>query len=140
MSKGVIVQKLCVISGDINQLILFVCAFYAFEYLLFYNHHNHESNLTIIPSAMKTYQGNLLGGALFALVQFRALHSTTSNFPSCLFPSIVDDIHIISPFSIVSSAYEHFQTELHAIGLSIHPSKCVTWSSSSLPSNVNTPS
>jgi hypothetical protein len=25
-----------------------------------------------------------------------------------LFPSIVDDIHIIGPFSIVSFAYEHF--------------------------------
>jgi hypothetical protein len=122
MSKRVIIQKLCVISGDINQLILFVRAFYAFEYLLFYNHRNHESNLIIIPSAMKTYQGNPWGGggALFALFQFRALHSTISNFPSRLFPSIANDIHIISLLSIVSSAYEHFQTEFHVIGLSIH--------------------
>jgi len=60
-----------------------------------------------------------LGGALFALAHFKGLRFTTSHFPSCLFPSIIDNIHIIGPLSIVSSAYEHFQIELHAIGLSI---------------------
>ncbi len=58
-------------------------------------------------------------GALFTLAHFKALRSTTSHFPSCLFPSIVDDTHIIGPLSIVSSAYEHFQTKFHPIGLSI---------------------
>ncbi len=66
MSKGVIFQKLCTISEDIMQLIPFVHAFYAFESPMFYNHCNHEGDVTIIPFAMGTHQGDPLGGALFA--------------------------------------------------------------------------
>jgi hypothetical protein len=90
------------------QFIPFVLAFYAFEFPLFYSHHNHEGDFIIIPSTMGTRQGDPLGRALFTLTHFRALRSTTSHFPSCLFPSIVNDIHIISPPSVVSFAYEHF--------------------------------
>jgi hypothetical protein len=68
---------------------------------------------------MGIHQGELLGGALFVLAHFRALRSTINHFPSCLFPSIVDDIHIIDPLSIVSSTYEHFQIELRAMSLYI---------------------
>jgi hypothetical protein len=46
MSKGVIFQKLCEAGGDIIQCIPFV---YAFEYSLFYNHYNHDGDVTIIP-------------------------------------------------------------------------------------------
>jgi hypothetical protein len=78
-----------------------LCLFYAFEFPLFYNHHKHEGDVTFIPFAMGTHQGDLLGRALFALAHFKALCSITSHFPSCLFPSIVDDIHIIGPPSII---------------------------------------
>jgi hypothetical protein len=44
------------------------------------------------------------------------------------------------PPSIVSSAYEHFQIELCVICFSIQPKKCVTWSSSGLLLDFNTPS
>jgi hypothetical protein len=100
MLRGVIFQKLRATNGDIIQLIRFVRAFYAFEYIMFYSHHNHEGDVIVIPSTMGTHQGDLGGrggGALFVLTHFRALHFTTSHFPSCLFPSIVDDIHIIGP-------------------------------------------
>jgi hypothetical protein len=36
------------------QRIPFVHAFYAFEFLLFYSHCNHEGNVTVIPIAMGT--------------------------------------------------------------------------------------
>jgi hypothetical protein len=42
MLEGVIFQKLHATSGDIIQFISFVHAFYAFEFLLFYNHYIHE--------------------------------------------------------------------------------------------------
>jgi hypothetical protein len=74
---------------------------------------------------MGTRQGDALGGALFVLTHFRALCFIINHFPSCLFPSITDDIHIIGPFSIISYVYEHFQIELHTLGLSIQPHKCV---------------
>jgi hypothetical protein len=94
MSRGVIFQELCAIGGDIIQLIPFVHAFYAFESPLFYSHHNRGYDVTIIPFAMETHQGDPLRGALFILAHFRALHSTASHFPSCLFPSITNDIHM----------------------------------------------
>jgi hypothetical protein len=90
------------------QLIPFVHVLYAFESPLFYNHRNHEGDVIIIPFAMGTCQGDPLGGALCALAHFGVLHSTTSYLSSLLFPSIVDDTHIIGPLSIVSFAYEHF--------------------------------
>jgi hypothetical protein len=55
MSRGVIFQKLHVASGDIMQLIPFVRAFYAFEFPLFYNHHNLDDDVVVIPSAMGTH-------------------------------------------------------------------------------------
>jgi hypothetical protein len=121
MSKGVIFQKLCATGGDIIQFIPLVRAFYAFEFPLFYSHHNREGNVTIIPFTMGTHQGDPLGGAPFTLAHFKGLCFIINHFPFYIFPSIVNDIHIIGPFSIVSSAYEHFQTELCSTGLSIQP-------------------
>jgi hypothetical protein len=82
---------------------------------MFYNHHNHESDVIVIPFAMGTHQGDPLGGALFVLAHFKALCYIVSHFISCMFLSIVDDIHITGLLSIVSFAYEHFKTKLHAM-------------------------
>jgi hypothetical protein len=68
---------------------------------------------------MGIYQGDPWGGGSIFLAHFRVLCSTTSCFLSYLFPSIIDDIQIIGPLSIVSFAYEHFQTKLRVINLSI---------------------
>jgi hypothetical protein len=140
VSRKVIFEELCVIGGDIIWLIPFVLAFYAFEFPLFYNSCNLEGDVTIIPFIMGIRRCDLLGGPLFALAHFRALCSTTSHFPSCLFPSIIDDTQIISPLSIVSSTYEHFQTKLCVIGLFIQLQKCVAWSPFDLQLDFNTPS
>jgi hypothetical protein len=95
MSKEVIFQKLHVKGGDIIQLIPFVHAFYTFESPLFYSHNNDDDDVIVIPSTMGTHQGDPLGRALFALTHFRALHFIVSHFPSYLFRSITNDIHII---------------------------------------------
>ncbi len=83
--RGVIFQELHVISGDIIQLIIFVCAFYAFEYPPFYSQCNCEGIIIVIPFAMGTYQGDLVGKALFVLAHFLALCSKGSWYPSCYF-------------------------------------------------------
>jgi hypothetical protein len=57
---------------------------------------------------MGIHQSDVLGGALFALTHFKALCFKASHFLFYLFPSIVDDIHIIGPPTIVSFANEHF--------------------------------
>jgi len=137
MSRRVVFQKLHVTNEDIIQFILFVCAFYAFESPLFYNRHNHEGDVTVIPSTMKTHQSDPLGRALFTL----GFYIFTFNyFPSYLFLSIVNDTPSINPLSIISFTYEHLQTKLCAINGFIQLFKCVTWSPSSLLSNFNTPS
>jgi hypothetical protein len=46
---------------------------------------------------MGIHQGDPSRGALFILAHFMALHFTINHFPSCLFPSIANDIHIIGP-------------------------------------------
>jgi hypothetical protein len=89
---------------------------------------------------MGTYQGDPLGGALFTLAHFKALRSTANHFLSSLFPSIAYDTHIIGPLFIVSFAYEHFQIELHVIGLSTQFHKCLAWSPFSLLFDFNIPS
>jgi hypothetical protein len=137
MLKRVIFQELHVVGGDIIQLIPFVNAFNAFKSPLFYNHHNRDGDVTIIPSAMGTHEGDPFGGALFVLIHRRALPFTTSHFPFCLFPSITINIHIIGPFSIVSFTYEHF---FDCDNLSIQFLKCVAWSPFYLPFDFNTPS
>jgi hypothetical protein len=52
--RGVIFQEFRVAYGDIMQLIPFVHAFYAFEFPLFYSHHNHENDVMVIPFVMGT--------------------------------------------------------------------------------------
>jgi hypothetical protein len=81
-------------------------SYYVFS--LFYSHCNHENDLKVIFFAMGTCQGVLLGGALFALSHLKVLCSIVNHFTSYLFSSIIDDIHIIGPHFIVTSAYEHF--------------------------------
>jgi hypothetical protein len=41
---------------------------------VFYSHHNHEGDVIVIPFTMGAHQDNPLGGALFTLTHFRALH------------------------------------------------------------------
>jgi hypothetical protein len=66
----------------------------------FYNHYNHEGDVTFIPFTMETHQGDPLGRAIFALTHFKALCFTTSHFPSYLFSSIANDTHIINPLQL----------------------------------------
>jgi hypothetical protein len=71
MLGRVIFQELHVTSGDIVQFIPFVHAFYAFEYPMFYSHHNHEGDVIIIPSTMGTHQGDPLGGGIICFSPFK---------------------------------------------------------------------
>ncbi len=108
MSKRVIFQKLCTTCGYVIKFILFVHAFYAFESPLFYNHRSCDSNVIVIPCAMGICKSDPLRRALFTLAHFRALCFTTRHFPAYPFPSIINNIHVIGPYSIELFTYEHF--------------------------------
>jgi hypothetical protein len=50
-------QELCIASGDVVQFIPCVYTFYVFESSLFYNNHNHEGDIIMIPNLiMGTHQ------------------------------------------------------------------------------------
>ncbi len=51
-----------------------------FESPLFYNHHNCDGDVIVIPSAMGICQGDPLGKALFALTHLMALCFITNHF------------------------------------------------------------
>jgi hypothetical protein len=90
-------QKLHVVRGDIVQLvhIYFVHSFNAFELWFFSN-----NEVIIIFSAMGTHQGNFFHEPLFGLTHFWTLQFVEVQFPTCLFPTIVDDIYIVGPPSL----------------------------------------
>jgi hypothetical protein len=52
LSKGVIFQKIHIVGGGNIQFIPFNHAFYVFESSLYYNHHNYNGNVIVIPSAI----------------------------------------------------------------------------------------
>jgi hypothetical protein len=70
--RRVIFQEFRVTCGDIIQLIFFDRAFYAFKFLLFYNHYSCESDVIIIPFAMGVRQVDPLKGVLFVVAHFNA--------------------------------------------------------------------
>jgi hypothetical protein len=65
-------------------------------------------NLSIIQSSISTCHGDPLGGFLFTLVHFCVFHNSTDHIPSCLFPSIVNDTHIIKCALVVFKVFHHF--------------------------------
>jgi hypothetical protein len=54
--------------------------------------------------------GDPLGDLLFALTHFQALVKTIVQAPSCVFPSLVDDTHIVGPMNEVVLAFDHVLT------------------------------
>jgi len=68
---------------------------------------------------VKVILGGGGGGGLFTLAHFKTLCSIVSELLSCLFPSIIDDTHILGPILIITSTYEHLWIKLYVICLSI---------------------
>ncbi|KAL2653584.1 hypothetical protein R1flu_021712 [Riccia fluitans] len=102
--------ELCVATGSLDQLFPFVCSFYARRLPLYFSHCSHEDEVSLLSSELGTRQGEPLDGALFALAHLRALRTTASEHPLCLFPSLADaelpllgDPHIA--FGLLSRCY-----------------------------------
>jgi len=64
----------------IAQLLFFVCFFHIFESPLYFTHCNQKSDVTNIALPTSTHQGDLLGGAMFAIANFLLLRTTTNHF------------------------------------------------------------
>jgi hypothetical protein len=73
----------------------------------------------------------------FAPAHFHTFHNLVGLFSSSLFPSIIDDTHIIGHVSIVSQVFHHYSSQLDLIGLAIQPHKCATRFPLRLPSGFS---
>ncbi len=47
--------------------------------------------------------------------------------PSCVFPSLADDAHIMGPMNVITRAFDHLLTQLTLVGLKVKVSKCKFW-------------
>jgi hypothetical protein len=62
-------------------------------------------------------QGDPFIQPLFVLVHFHALQTFFVVFPSCLFPLLVNDTHILNLVSLVPLAFDHSTSQLVLMGL-----------------------
>jgi hypothetical protein len=97
-------------GGQLLQLFVFVHSFYGLRIPLYFNHHSSSKALFVIFSYVSTHQDNPLARPFFALAHFYTLHFSLKFFPSCIFPYLVDDTHILDLTHVVSLAFDHFDS------------------------------
>jgi hypothetical protein len=71
-----------------------------------------------------------LGSPLFVLAHYRTFLETIARDPNYVFPSLVDDTHIMGPLSEITHIFYHLSTQLALVGLRVKVSKCKFWSPS----------
>ncbi|KAL2613014.1 hypothetical protein R1flu_024706 [Riccia fluitans] len=97
ISREALFCELRAATCSLDQLFPFVLSFYACRLPLCFSHCSREDEVSLLSSELGTRQGDPLDGALFALAHLRALRTTASEHPLCLFPSLADNTHIVGP-------------------------------------------
>ncbi len=59
--------------------------------------------------------------------------------PICVFPSLIDDTHIVGPGLGMVLVFLQLEQEFSALRLSMQPSKCVAWFSQGLDHFISLP-
>jgi len=93
----------------------------------------------IIESSLNMKHGDSLGGLLFTLAHYWILLKTNTHAPSCVFPSLVDDTHIMGSMSEITHTFDHFSTQLTLVGFRVKVSKCKLWSPSGIFLGIKIP-
>jgi len=86
--------------------------------------------VTIIGSSLGMRQGDPLGGLLFDLAHYQTFLKTIVWAPNYVYPSLMDDIHIVGPMNEITHAFDHLSTQLTLVGLKVKVLKCKIWSPS----------
>ncbi len=118
---------MCDAKGPLVSIVPFTKLFYGVHSFLYY-HGWHVEGITIIESFLSMRQGDLIGGFSFALTHYRTLLKTITHAPSCIFPSLANDTHIMGPLSEIIHVFYNLCTKLILIGLRVKVSKCNLWS------------
>ncbi len=106
------------------NIVPFTKLFYGVHFFLYFQHGQHEEGVIIIESCLGMKQGDPLGGPLFALTHCRAFLKTITQAPKCVFPSLVDDTHIVGIVNEVVLTFDHLLTQLALVGLKVNVSMC----------------
>jgi len=104
-SHKAILWELQVAGNQLSQLFLFICGFFVQEFFLLCNHHFPLKYFSILFLSIGLHYDNLFIRPLFAFAHFCVLHCYSNVFPSFLFPSLVDDTHILDLASIITPIF-----------------------------------
>jgi len=95
---------------------LFVSFTHAHPPLYFSKVFKHR-DLTIISSKFGTQQGDPLGGLLFTLTHLCIFRPIATTHPTCVFPSLANDMHIVGLALDELLGFLQLQKEFKALGL-----------------------
>ncbi len=111
------------------NIVFFTNLFYGVHSFFYYQHGQHEpKGVTIIESSLGTRQGDPLKGPLFALAHYWTFLKTIAQAPSCVFPSLTNDKHIVGLMNEIIPTFDHLSTQLALVELKVKMSKCKLWS------------
>jgi hypothetical protein len=71
---------------------------------------NMSRGFIVIESSSGTKQGGPLNGHLFDLTHYCTFLGTITWTPNCVFPSLMDDTHILGPMNEVIFNFDHLST------------------------------
>jgi hypothetical protein len=84
-------------------------------------------------------KGDPLKGSLFALTHYQTFLKTIVQAHNYVFPSLINNTHIVGPMNEIILAFDHLLIELTLVGLRVKVLKCKLWSPSKIFSNINIP-
>jgi len=82
---------------------------------------------------------DLLGSMLFVLAHYWTFIKTIAQAPNYIFPSLIDDIHIMGLMNEITHTFDHLLTQLTLIGLRVKVSKWKLWNPARIFLNIEIP-
>jgi hypothetical protein len=115
-------------GGPLVNIVPFIRLFYGVHSSLYYQHGWHVEGVTIIKSSSNMKHDDPLRGPLFVLAHNWTFLKTIMWALSCIFPSLVDNTHIVGLMNEIIRTFDHFSTQLALVGFKVKVSKCKLWS------------
>jgi hypothetical protein len=108
--QAIILKKLCDVEELLASIVPFTRLFYGVHSSFYYQHGRHVEGVTIIESFSGMRQSDPLKSLLFVLAHYRTFVETISWALNYVFPSLVDNTHIVGPVTKITYAFDHFST------------------------------
>jgi hypothetical protein len=90
----------------------------------------HLFDVPISVFWVRLQKNDSLGGFLFVLTHYQAFLKTIAQIPSCVFPFLANDTHIVSSMNKIILTFDHLSTQLTLVGLKVKALKCKLWNPS----------